>query len=438
MTVKELREKRGEIGGQIEALRKQLPGEERDMTAEETQQWDSLNAAYDAACEAVTAGESRAADAAKREERLAQIADDAKRHGITPGRRNALESGNPDEDLRCAARAWAMDPHGTARQADIDAAQRLGVNLRAQTFNVRLMERPNDTEMRVQSGLSGEAGGYLVQSPIIASQLEVALKSFSGMRQVSETIRTETGADYYWPGYDDTANEGELLPAPSTTATDLDITFGARVWKAYEYSSKAIPVHRSLYQDSNFDIFSIVNAVAGERLGRKQNRDFTVGDGNAKPKGIVTAATLGVTAASTTAITYDELIDLEYSIDPAYRGMGCSYMMNDATVKIVRKLKDGNGNYLWTNANGSTPNMFNGYPVIFNNNMATVAASAKTVIFGLLSKYKIRDVQQMSMQRFVETKGKQNQDEFLAIMRCDGNLLGAGQTVVSYLAQAAS
>jgi HK97 family phage major capsid protein len=70
--------------------------------------------------------------------------------------------------------------------------------------------------------------------------------------------------------------------------------------------------------------------------------------------------------------------------------------------------------------------------------MATAAASAKTVIFGLLSKYKIRDVQQMSMQRFVETKGKQNQDEFLAIMRCDGNLLGAGQTVVSYLVQAAS
>ncbi len=433
--LQQLLEKRGELTRNLLAARDKMPGEERDATAEETQQWDAVNADYDANEAAITACEGRAAEIAKRDERLTQIEAAAKRSGLTTPRRAMLDTLDPDLQLRNAMRAWAGMPHGMARREDIDAARELGVNLYGNTFQVRLFDHADDTEQRVQHGLSGEAGGYLVQSPILANELEVALKNYSGMRQVSEIRRTDTGADYVWPGIDDTANEGELLPAPDTAATDLDLSYVARVWKAYEMSSKKIRVHRSLYQDSQFNILSHVDERIGERLGRLQNRLYTVGTGNSQPYGIVPGATVAVTAASASLITYDEMIDLEYAIDIDYRSQGCKYMANDLVFKVLRKLKDGMGNYLWKNADGSQPATFNGYPCQTNNNMATMAASAKTVLFGLLNKYKIREVQTMSVQRFIETRGAYNQDEFLGIMRADGKLLTVGQTVVACLQQ---
>lgn len=437
MTMKEALEKRNAAFEAVDAFRKANPLD-AEWGDDKTTEWARLNAAFDAADAGVADAKSREDQIAARSQEFDRIAQRVKDvPALERAYRPAMETGNPLELQRRALNAWAAGGRGgKARAEDVEAAQRLGIDLTSNDFDLSLYSSPAYAEFRVQHSLAGGSGGYLVQSPILAGSLEKALLDYSGVRSVAEVIRTDTGADLQWPGYDDTSNTGELLPAPSTEATDQDIAFTQKVWKAYEYSSKGITVHRSLYQDSNFDILSIVSGVAGERLGRIQNTHFTTGDGNAKPYGIVTASALGVSAAGASAITYDELMGLEHSIDIAYRNQGCGYMFSDSTALVLRKLKNGVGEYLWRNGDGSQPTTLNGYRITINNSMASVASGNKSVLFGLLNKYKIRDVQGMTLQRFVETKGKKNQDEFVAIMRTDGNLLTAGQTVVAHLLQA--
>jgi HK97 family phage major capsid protein len=138
--------------------------------------------------------------------------------------------------------------------------------------------------------------------------------------------------------------------------------------------------------------------LLGERLGRIANSQLTVGTGSSAPNGIVTASTLGVTSASTTAITFDEIIDLEHSVDPAYRvGPKVAYMLNDSTLKTVRKLKDGEGNYLWQRGDvqGGVPATINGRRFYVNQAMGSIPPSAtatRVMQFGDFGKYYVRKV----------------------------------------------
>lgn len=435
MLKKEALEKRGAAWAAVEEFRSANPFD-GEWNEGQHEQWKKLNSEFDSADALVNEATKREETAAAAADQYEQIKARATKDPVyARAQRAVLDTGNPNELLRRAANAWATRGRRDASADDLDAARTLGINVNADELNVDLYSTAKLAEMRVQHGFAGGSGGYLTM-PTSSGMIEKALLDFSGVRQVAEVMRTADGNDLHWPGYDDTGNTGELLPGPSTEATDQDIAFTEQVWKAYEYSSKGITVHRSLYQDSNFDILSIINGVAGERLGRIQNTHFTTGDGNSKPRGIVTASALGVSAAGATSITFDEMMRLQHSIDVAYRGQGCGYMFSDSTALVLRLLKNGIGEYLWRDAAGGQPTTLNGYPVTINNAMAGVTTGSKSVLFGLLNKYKIRDVQSMTMQRFVETKGKKNQDEFVAIMRCDGNLLYAGQTVVAHLLQA--
>lgn len=154
--------------------------------------------------------------------------------------------------------------------------------------------------------------------------------------------------------------------------------------------------------------------------------------------GIVTAAALGKTAASATAIAADELFDLVHSVDPAYR-KGAGFMFHDNVLLTIRKLKDGNGQYLWTaGLQAGEADRILGYGYTVNQHMASaVASTAKTVIFGQLSKYKIRDVRGLRLRRLVERYAESDQEGFVAFYRADGNLLDSGVAPVKYLQQAA-
>jgi HK97 family phage major capsid protein len=184
--------------------------------------------------------------------------------------------------------------------------------------------------------------------------------------------------------------------------------------------------------------------LLGERLGRIQNTHLTTGDGAAKPKGIVTAATLGRTTASATAITADDFIRLIHSVDPAYRGSpGVAFMMHDNIFLEVSLLKDSNNNYLVRPTvdaafTGATPYRIRGFNVATNQAMASSLASAnKTALFGDFSKYMIREVGNMELIRLVERFAEYFQEGFIASLSFDGNLLDAGTNPVKYLQQAA-
>ncbi|MDF1506195.1 phage major capsid protein, partial [Roseisolibacter sp. H3M3-2] len=170
------------------------------------------------------------------------------------------------------------------------------------------------------------------------------------------------------------------------------------------------------------------------RIARITNRLFTTGTGVNQPQGIVTAAAVGkagVTGQATSLLT-DDLIDLEHSIDPAYRAMpGVGWMFHDTTLRFLKKMKDAEGRPLWLPGfSTKEPDTFLGYRYRINQAMATMAANAKSVLFGDMSQYMIRDVMNVTLFRFDDsafvTKG---QIGFLAWSRHDGRLVSAGAPI---------
>jgi HK97 family phage major capsid protein len=135
-------------------------------------------------------------------------------------------------------------------------------------------------------------------------------------------------------------------------------------------------------------------------------------------------------------------VDLVHSVDPAYR-VNARFMMNDATLKTIKKIKvlqysgDTTGVPLWSpSLVAGQPDTILGYPFVINQSMASPGSSAKKVIFGDLSKYIIRDVRDFTLLRLDERFAELGQVAFLAFSRHDGDLLDAGTDPVKYMQQA--
>ena len=156
--------------------------------------------------------------------------------------------------------------------------------------------------------------------------------------------------------------------------------------------------------------------------------------------GVVVASTEGKEAASKTAVTDTEIIDLEHSVDPAYRPNSI-WMFHDTILAAVRKLKDvTSGQYLWQpGMQAGVPDRLLGYRYVVNQSMTgTQAQAAKIVLFGDFSKYKIRDVAGVRLVRLDELFAQTDQVGFVAFLRSDGNLLDAGTAPIKHLTNAKS
>jgi len=288
------------------------------------------------------------------------------------------------------------------------------------------------------STTTSSEGGYTVAQEWATTVLD-ALKAYGGMRSVSEIIQTSGVGQLNYATSDGTAEVGEII-AENTTATSADISFGTKSLVAYKYSSKVVAVPFELLQDSNVDVEAFVRARLATRLGRITNTHFTTGTGSSQPNGVITAATTGYTAANSTSqvttILYTSLVELIHSIDPAYRTNGnCKFMMNDSTVKKLRQILDGQSRPIFvpgyeTGVPGGAPDRLLGYEIVVNQDVAAMAASAKSIAFGDFSYYKIRDVMEMQMFRFTDSAyTKLGQVGFLAWMRAGGNLIDVGCAV---------
>lgn len=288
------------------------------------------------------------------------------------------------------------------------------------------------------STTTGSEGGHTVQTDV-ASRLLDQLKAFGGMRAVSTVIATDMGNDITFPTSDGTSEVGELI-GQNTTATAADPTFGTLTHSVYKYSSKIVAVPYELLQDSQIDVEAFVRNRLSERLGRIQNTHFTTGSGTGQPRGAVTASAVGKTGTTgqTTTVIFDDLVDLIHSIDPAYRSLGrCRFMMNDNSLAKVRKLKDSQNRPVFlpgdAGLGGPMGDTILGYPVTINQDVANMAANAKSILFGDFSYYTIRDVMGMTMFRFEDSAyAKLGQVGFLAWMRTGGNLVGNGVEIKHY------
>ena len=272
-------------------------------------------------------------------------------------------------------------------------------------------------------------GGYTVPSEIAAMVVD-ALKAFGGMRSVAQIITTDGGNALNYPTSDGTSEVGEIV-AENTAATGADITFGTVAVNPYKYSSKKIALPWELIQDSAIDVVAFVTNRLATRLARITNTHYTTGDGSSKPYGLTARAATGKTGTTgqTTTVIYDDLVDLFYSVNSAYRAQGAAWMMADSSLKVVRKLKDGQSRPIFVpswdaSLTGATPDTLMGRPIVVNDDMPAMAANAKSIAFGAFGNFVIRDVNGVQIRRFDDSAFALNgQVGFCGWMRTGSNLL---------------
>ena len=268
-------------------------------------------------------------------------------------------------------------------------------------------------------------GGYTVPAEI-ATMVINKLKAFGGMRDVASILTTSTGVAMNWPTSDGTADVGAIV-GQNTAVSGADITFGTIGLNPFYYTSNKIALPLELIQDSAIDVVAYVVDRLATRIARIQNTHFTTGAGTTLPDGVIPKSATGKTGTTgqTLTVIYDDLIDLKHSVNRAYRG-NARYMMNDLSVAVVSKLKDTTGRPIWVPAVvAGAPDTLCGFPVAINDDVAVMAANAKSIAFGDFSKYTIRDVANTTViKRFDDSAfALSNQVGFCGWQRSGGNLL---------------
>lgn len=300
---------------------------------------------------------------------------------------------------------------------------------------LRYEQRANEP----QSSGGTTFGGYTVADEPMRA-LEESLLFVGGVRNSRATIvRTATGGSLPIPTVNDTANEGAILAENVAESGALPLSFGQVVMGAFKYSSEFILCSIEFLQDTSIDAESFVARSLGTRLGRITNRHYTKGSNSSQPYGVQWAAGLGKTVASATAITFQEVIDLEHSVDPSYRANGAEFMFHDTTLALLKKLGDATGQWIWQPGLLSrAPDRILGYEYVINQHMDTPAAGKHSMLFGDFSKYWVRDVMDITVMRLVERYAEYAQVAFIAFMRTDGDLIDAGTDPIKYLRHPAS
>lgn len=272
----------------------------------------------------------------------------------------------------------------------------------------------------LQIGTDSE-GGYLVPDEYERTLVE-ALEEENIFRQLASVIQTSSG-DRKIPVV---ASKGTASWIDEEGAfTESDDAFSQVSIGAYKLGTM-IKVSEELLNDNVFNLEAYISREFARRIGAKEEEAFFTGNGTGKPLGVLAAtggAQTGVTAASATAITADELMDLFYALKAPYRKKAV-WVLNDSTVKAIRKLKDSNGQYLWQpSITAGTPDTILGRPVKTSAYMPVVAAGAKTIAFGDFSYYWVADRQGRSFKKLNELYAANGQVGFLASQRVDGKLI---------------
>lgn len=316
-----------------------------------------------------------------------------------------LDDKRAERDRNLALRAWFL--RSEASVEELAAARRCQLDLR----NTKLQLRAQST--------STTAGGYTIPQGFLA-ELEAKRLFFNNLRGVARVIRTETGNTLPFPTTDDTSNLANLT-AENTAPSATDITFGQVSLGAYKLDS-LVQVSNELLRDSGLDLANEIAAILGERIGRKEAAFFATGTGSSQPQGVVTGASAGATAATTTTITLANIMSLVNSLDFAYQ-QGASFMLHQSVWNTILQLADSQNRPLFLDLiNGNSPRLL-GYPVVVNNNMASsIAASAVTILFGDFSKYYIRQAGDLEIIRLDERYADAYQTGFMVVERVDAKV----------------
>jgi HK97 family phage major capsid protein len=429
MTVKEMRERRGNIAAQMAELA-------NNLTPENRAKFDALDSEQKDLKEQI--------DRAERASQLDAELRASRKPGEPPidGQPPSTEQAAKEREEKYH-RAWASylknglfpDQYGFRGVTDEERAL-----LAPMKQTIQLERRDMAEGIPTGGAYPGSTTGFFVPVGFV-NRIEEALKYYGDMWNQAEIMDTATGQPLPFPTDNDTTVMGEIV-GEGQQVTTADVSIGM------------VKVSIELLQDSAFDLETYLIKKFATRLGRITNNKFTVGGGPSntagsppvaapEPTGIITAASSSgqtvigddnaTTPDPTQQVGYIDLVNLEHSVDPLYR-LGAKFMMHDTTLRFIKTLKDKYGRPLWQpGMTAGTPDTVNGYGYSINNDMAVLGANNKSVAYGRLDKYLIRRVKELSVLRLTERFADYGQVAFLGFARYDGNLLDAGTHPVKYL-----
>jgi len=405
MNAKQLREKRAALIEQMQGMVAAAKAEGRNLSNEENEKFDIINNEVDE----LRASATRIERAEELKKELASKADEV-RESAAPAKVEARDAFN----------AYLRKGINGLNAAEARAIQELRDG------------GGTDTQVTTTDGL----GGFLV--PENWSDFISATELFkSDIEQVATVIRTANGQAFNLPANDDVAQVAAIL-GEGTAATVSDMDFTNVKFDPYTYGSGLVKVSNQLMSDNAFDLASFVGAQLANRLKRGINAGLTSGNGTSAPQGVVTGSSLGKTAASATAVTVSEAMDLFYSVDASYRNApNAGWMMNSNTAKAIRILGFGETNDFPAYVPGMSvgePDMLFGKPVYINEDMADIATGVKSILFGDLSQYYIHEAGGVQILRLSERFADSLATGFIGYRRIDANVLQS--SAIKHLIQA--
>ena len=290
----------------------------------------------------------------------------------------------------------------------------------------------NDPAIRnVLSSQTAAAGGNLVPTDFVRSLYDY-LEMYSGMRQTGATIiTTEGGNPLEFPKV---ATGGTAaLVGEGTAVAGSDPSFGKMTLNSWKYG-ELVRVPVELIQDNGVDLEGFLARDFGRAIGRATNTAYTTGSGTNQPEGAMTVMGTAVTGANggTGIFTFDDLIELEYSVNSEY-AMNARWMMNRTTTGRARKLKTTDGFYLWQPSGiVGQPDTLDGYPVVENPAVSAVGTGLLSVAFGDFSAFYIRDVGAIRITRSDDRYFDTDEVAWKATLRTDSGLIDLTGAVKAY------
>lgn len=394
--IKALIEKRAKCITDANAILAKTKAEGRDFNADEAEQFDRAHNEADELTKRI-----------EREERAAKAEASLRSSNIPAEVRNGIQGGSepssrkPDEILSAAYRKYLCDP------TSLDADESIALRAQSQTLN--------------------SGGGFLVApNTSFYARIAEAMKQYGVDESLFTVVNTGDTGDLPIPTNDDTSNTGSSLTENVSSPDATDLTFGQVTLYAHLHTTNMLKVSNKLLTGADFAEAFIARKL-GERAGRVRATQLTVGSGTAgRPRGVVTASTLGRTASSASALSFRDLTELVHSVDPAYRA-NARLMLNDSSWKALKLLTDSDGRPLYQPSfAGASPGTFDGYQIVVNQDMASIGTGNRSVLFGDFSKYVVRNAGGLIFRRTEERYIEAFQTGFILFWMFDGNLPDTG------------
>ena len=377
--VNKLSEDRARAWEEAKVLLDGAASENRDLSAEEAEVFDRINADLDAK-------DARIKSILDAEERAKNIEESRTRIGVRP----ELEAREEEVD-----------------QDDLTIRRLINGEIRSAQFEKRAISKSSAT--MVPTSVYDRIVEHLVQTNVV--------------RDLATVLNTSAGETLSVPK--STANSSAAIISEGGQISESDPTLGTTSLGAYKYSV-LVSLTAELANDSSLDVAGFLARQAGTAIGVATRGHMTTGTGSSQPWGIVTRSTAGVTGATSVsgAFDADDLIDLRYAVTSSYTSQpGVGWMMNSTAMAAARKLKDSNGAFLFApGLNGDVDSLL-GFPVYLNDSMANPALSAKSVLFGHFPSYFVREVSGISVAVSDDLKFDYDQRVFRVQLRTDADLV---------------